>query len=62
MNLHGQGNVILLIGGAGTGKSALSKFLRQDPTLKIQFNEADDYVFADGEVTIGNDENGVIGL
>jgi len=47
----------MLVGGTGTGKSTLSKFLRQDPSLKIQQNEAEDYVFADGEEKIGNKNN-----
>jgi len=48
---------VLLVGGTGTGKSTLSKFLRQDPSLTIKQNEAEDFVFDDGEQKIGNEDN-----
>jgi hypothetical protein len=48
---------VLLVGGTGTGKSTLSKFLRQDPSLTIMQNEAEDFVFDDGEQKIGNQDN-----
>jgi hypothetical protein len=51
--------VVLLIGGTGAGKSTLSKFLRQDASLKVLKNKADDFVFADGEDQIGN-ENSIL--
>ena len=37
----------------------MSKFLRQDQSLQIKQNEADDYIFTDGEDKIGN-ENSIL--
>jgi adenylate kinase family enzyme len=56
-DLRGYDHFVVLVGGTGTGKSTLSKFLRRDPSLAIVENEAEDLVFVDNEVRIGNEDS-----
>ncbi|XP_059474434.1 uncharacterized protein LOC132196061 [Neocloeon triangulifer] len=53
-DLMGHEDFIVLVGGTGTGKSALSKFIRKDESMKIAQNEQMDYIFVDNEVKIGS--------
>jgi energy-coupling factor transporter ATP-binding protein EcfA2 len=52
--LDAKKDVVILLGNTGTGKSTLSKFLRRDPTLKIEKNSGRRWIFTDGENKIGS--------
>lgn len=47
-------DVVILLGNTGTGKSTVSKFLRRDPTLKIERNSGRKWIFTDGDSKIGD--------
>ncbi|XP_059488465.1 uncharacterized protein LOC132204164 [Neocloeon triangulifer] len=52
--IKGNGELIVLVGVTGTGKSTLSKFLRKDETLTVVENEQMDCIFTDNETRIGS--------
>jgi len=68
-DLRGHGEIIVLVGTTGSGKSTLSKFMRKHPTLKIakvygngddaydvsvEDDDEPDLMFVDNDVTIGS--------
>ncbi|XP_059468499.1 uncharacterized protein LOC132192518 [Neocloeon triangulifer] len=58
-DLDTQKPVVILLGNTGTGKSTFSKFLRRDPTLKIERNSGRRWIFTDGEDKIGSTKSHV---
>ncbi|XP_059486769.1 uncharacterized protein LOC132203198 isoform X2 [Neocloeon triangulifer] len=49
-----ESKVIVLLGKTGSGKSTLSKFIREDKSLKVTKNIQDLLEFTDNDVTIGS--------
>ncbi|XP_059483529.1 uncharacterized protein LOC132201395 [Neocloeon triangulifer] len=52
-NFYGKDEFLVLVGGTGTGKSTLSKFLRKDPSLRIIENDQNDFIFTDNDNYVG---------